>query len=115
MGIKAAAEGLTQRHTQDTSDMAPPALQAQPPGGSQLRFLLFLLLLLLLLSWPSQGDALAMPEQRPSGPESQLNADELRGRFQDLLSRLHANQSREDSNSEPSPDPAVRILSPEGE
>lgn len=95
--------------------MAPPALQAQPPGGSQLRFLLFLLLLLLLLSWPSQGDALAMPEQRPSGPESQLNADELRGRFQDLLSRLHANQSREDSNSEPSPDPAVRILSPEGE
>ncbi|GAB1293262.1 Growth/differentiation factor 15 [Apodemus speciosus] len=93
--------------------MALAALQDQPLGGSQLRFLLFLLLLLLLLSWPSQGDALAMPEQRRSRPESQLNADELRGRFQDLLSRLRANQSREDSNSEPTPNPAVRILSPE--
>lgn len=85
--------------------MAMRALHAQPTGGPQLRFLLFLLLLLLLLSWPYQGDALAVPE-------SQLNHDELRGRFQDLLSRLHANQSR-DSNSEPTPDPAVRILSPE--
>lgn len=95
--------------------MVPPALQAQPPGSSQLRFLLFLLLLLLLLSWPSQGDTLAMPEQRRSRPESQLNANELRGPFQDLLSQLHANQSREDLNSEPIPDPAVRILIPEGE
>lgn len=94
--------------------MALRALHAQPTGGPQLRFLLFLLLLLLLLSWPSQGDALAVPEQRRSLSESQLNPDELRGRFQDLLSRLHANQSREDSNSEPTPDPAVRILSPEG-
>ncbi|XP_032775207.1 growth/differentiation factor 15 [Rattus rattus] len=93
--------------------MALRALHAQPTGGPQLRFLLFLLLLLLLLSWPSQGDALAVPEQRRSLSESQLNPDELRGRFQDLLSRLHANQSREDSNSEPTPDPAVRILSPE--
>ncbi|XP_052018634.1 growth/differentiation factor 15 [Apodemus sylvaticus] len=89
--------------------MALPALQDQPPGGSQLRFLL----LLLLLSRPPHGDALAMPEQRRARPESQLNAAELRGRFQDMLSRLHANRSREDSNSGPTPNAAVRILSPE--
>lgn len=105
----AAAEGSAHSHTEDTTDMA------QPPGGSQLRFLLFLLLLLLLLSWPSPGDALALPEQRRSHPESRLDAHELRGRFQDLLSRLHANQSREDSNSEPTPGTTVRILTPEGE
>ncbi|XP_034376141.1 growth/differentiation factor 15 [Arvicanthis niloticus] len=94
--------------------MALPALQALPPEGSQLRCLLLLLLLLLLLSWPSQGDALAVPEQRRSYPESRPSDDEVRGRFQDLLSRLHANQSREDSNSEPTPDPAaVRILNPD--
>ncbi|XP_057608819.1 growth/differentiation factor 15 [Chionomys nivalis] len=93
--------------------MALPAPEAQPPGCSQLRFLLFLLLLLLLLSWPSPGNALALPEQRRSHPESRLDAHELRGRFQDLLSRLHANQSREDSNSEPNPGTAVRILTPE--
>lgn len=95
--------------------MALPAPEAQHPGGSQLRFLLFLLLLLLLLSWPSPGDALALPEQRRSHPESRLDTHELRGRFQDLLSQLHANQSREDSNSEPTPGPTVRILTPEGE
>uniref|UniRef100_UPI0020200880 growth/differentiation factor 15 n=1 Tax=Myodes glareolus TaxID=447135 RepID=UPI0020200880 len=93
--------------------MALPVPEAQHPGGSQLRFLLFLLLLLLLLSWPSPGDALALPEQRRSHPESRLDAHELRGRFQDLLSRLHANQSREDSNSEPTPGPTVRTLTPE--
>ncbi|KAL6040839.1 hypothetical protein STEG23_027513 [Scotinomys teguina] len=86
---------------------------AQPRGGSQLRFLLFLLLLLLLLSWPSPGDALALPEQRRSHPEAQLDAQELRGRFQELLSRLQANRSREDLNSEPTPGPTVRILTPE--
>lgn len=86
---------------------------AQPPSGSQLRFLLFLLLLLLLLSWPSQGDALAVPESRRSRPEMQLDSRELRGRFQDLLSRLQANHSRADSNSEPNADVAVQILTPE--
>lgn len=88
---------------------------AQPPSGSQLRFLLFLLLLLLLLSWPSPGDALAVPEPRRSRPEMQLDSRELRGRFQDLLSRLQANHSRADSNSEPNADVAVQILTPEGE
>lgn len=112
---EAAAEGSAHSHTEDTTDMALPAPEAQPPGGSQLRFLLFLLLLLLLLSWPSPGDALALPEQRRSHPESRLDAHELRDRFQDLLSRLHANQSREDSNSEPNPGTTVRILTPEGE
>ncbi|XP_051025875.1 growth/differentiation factor 15 [Acomys russatus] len=93
--------------------MAQPAPRAQPPGGSQLRFLLFLLLLLLLLSWPPAGDALAVPEARRSHPETQLDSRELRGRFQDLLSRLQANRSRTDSNSEPTPHVAVRILTPE--
>ncbi|CAH6779739.1 growth/differentiation factor 15 [Phodopus roborovskii] len=90
--------------------MALPAPEAQPPGSSQLRFLLFLMMLLLLMSWPSPGDSLALSEQRRSHLESQLDAHELRGRFQDLLRRLHANQSQEDSNSEPIP--TVRILTP---
>ncbi|XP_052608787.1 growth/differentiation factor 15 [Peromyscus californicus insignis] len=86
----------------------------RPPHAPQLRFLLFLLLLLLLLSWPPPGDALALPEQRRAHPEeAQLDARELRGRFQDLLSRLQANRSREDWNSEPAPGPTVRILTPE--
>lgn len=87
--------------------MALPASE-QPLGGPQLRFLLFLLLLLLLLSWPAPGDALVVSE---SGP----HAHELRGRFQDLLNRLRANQSLQNSNSELARDPAVRVLTPEGE
>ncbi|KAL1773099.1 growth/differentiation factor 15 [Sigmodon hispidus] len=90
--------------------MALPVPEAR---GSQLRFVLVLLLLLLLISWPSPGDALALPEQRSSQPETRLNVHELRGRVQDLLNRLHANRSREDSNSEPIPGPTVRILTPE--
>lgn len=94
--------------------MTLPAPEAQPPGGSQLRFLLFLLLLLLLMSWPSPGDALALSEQPRSHPESQLDAHELRGRFQELLSRLHANRSQEAERAELIRSPAVRVLTPEG-
>ncbi|XP_055474650.1 growth/differentiation factor 15 [Psammomys obesus] len=93
--------------------MALPEPQARLPEGSQLRFLLFLLLLLLLLSWSSPGGALAVTEPRRSLPEPQLHAHEPRGRFQDPLRPLHANQSREDSNSESIPDKAVRVLTPE--
>ncbi|XP_036022321.1 growth/differentiation factor 15 [Onychomys torridus] len=86
----------------------------RPPGGPQLRFLLFLLLL-LLLSWPSPGDALALPERRRRAhpEEAQLDARELRGRVQDLLGRLQANRSWEDSNPEPTPGPTVWVLTPE--
>ncbi|XP_005086179.2 growth/differentiation factor 15 [Mesocricetus auratus] len=93
--------------------MAPPAPGAQPPGGSQLRFLLLLLLLLLLVSWPSPGDALALPEPRSPDAEPRLDARELRGRVQDLLSRLHANRSREGESSGLARGPTVRVLTPE--
>uniref|UniRef100_A0A8C6RL31 Growth/differentiation factor 15 n=1 Tax=Nannospalax galili TaxID=1026970 RepID=A0A8C6RL31_NANGA len=86
------------------------------PEAPGFRLRLLLLLLLLLLFWPSPGDALALPELRRSDPGSQFDAHrdhELRNRVQALLSRLQANQSREDSNSEPTPDPAIRILTPE--
>uniref|UniRef100_A0A2K6UDF0 Growth differentiation factor 15 n=1 Tax=Saimiri boliviensis boliviensis TaxID=39432 RepID=A0A2K6UDF0_SAIBB len=92
-------------------------MPGQEPGtltGSQM------LLVLLALSWPPHGGALSLAERSRSsvpGPSDLHSEDlrfrELRKRYEDLLTRLRANQSWEASNGDLVPAPAVRILTPQ--
>ncbi|XP_039321909.2 growth/differentiation factor 15 [Saimiri boliviensis] len=94
-----------------------PAMPGQEPGtltGSQM------LLVLLALSWPPHGGALSLAERSRAsvpGPSDLHSEDlrfrELRKRYEDLLTRLRANQSWEASNGDLVPAPAVRILTPQ--
>lgn len=92
-----------------------PRQELRTLNGSQM------LLVLLVLSWPPHGGALSLAEASRasfSGPSELHSEDarfrELRKRYEDLLTRLRANQSWEDSNTDLVPAPAVRILTPEG-
>ncbi|XP_053438332.1 growth/differentiation factor 15 [Nycticebus coucang] len=80
--------------------------------------MLLTLQMVLMLSWPPPGGALALAEKSlPGSPgPSDLHPDastsqELRKGFEDLLTRLRMNHSREDLNADPVP--SVRILTPE--
>lgn len=89
--------------------------ELQTLNGSQM------LLVLLVLLWPPHGGAVSLGEaSRASfpGPSDLHSVDsrfrELRKRYEDLLTRLRANQSWEDSNTDLIRAPEVRILTPEG-
>lgn len=88
--------------------------ELQTLNGSQM------LLVLLVLLWPPHGGAVSVGEaSRASfpGPSDLHSVDsrfrELRKRYEDLLTRLRANQSWEDSNTDLIRAPEVRILTPE--
>uniref|UniRef100_A0A2K5QEI0 Growth/differentiation factor 15 n=2 Tax=Cebus imitator TaxID=2715852 RepID=A0A2K5QEI0_CEBIM len=91
-----------------------PGQEPRTLTGSQM------LLVLLVLSWPPHGGALSLAERSRAsvpGPSDLHSEDfrfrELRKRYEDLLTRLRANQSWEDSNGDFVPAPAVRILTPQ--
>nr|XP_020139366.1 growth/differentiation factor 15-like [Microcebus murinus] len=84
--------------------------------------MLLLPLAALVLGWPPPGGALSLAQKSApsSGGPGDVGTDaaaagsqELRKGYEELLARLRANLSREDSNSEPAPVPAARMLSPE--
>ncbi|XP_075857649.1 growth/differentiation factor 15 [Microcebus murinus] len=85
--------------------------------------MLLLPLAALVLGWPPPGGALSLAQKSApsSGDVGDVGTDdaaatgsqELRKGYEELLARLRANLSREDSNSEPAPVPAAGMLSPE--
>nr|XP_012634498.1 growth/differentiation factor 15 [Microcebus murinus] len=87
--------------------------------------MLLLPLAALVLGWPPPGGALSLAQKSApsSGDLGDVGTDaaaatgsqELRKGYEELLARLRANLSREDSNSEPAPVPAAGTLSPERE
>lgn len=83
-----------------------------------------MLLVLLTLSWLPCGGALSLAQEHlrvfpgPSHAHSSPNNSrfqELRKRYEDLLTRLRANQTREDSNPDLIPASHVQILTPKRE
>ncbi|XP_011949814.1 PREDICTED: growth/differentiation factor 15 [Cercocebus atys] len=91
-----------------------PGQELKTLNGSQM------LLVLLVLLRPPHGGAVSLAEaSRASFPgPSDLHSEdsrfrELRKRYEDLLTRLRANQSWEDSNTDLIQAPEVRILTPE--
>lgn len=83
-----------------------------------------MLLMLLALSWLPSGGALSLAQKHlpvfpgPSQVHSSLNISrfqELRKRYEDLLTRLRANQTWEDSNADLTPASYVQILTPKRE
>lgn len=82
------------------------------------------LLMLLMLSWLPSGGALSLAQEHlpalpgPSDVHSSSDVSrfrELRKRYEDLLTRLRANQTWEDSNPNLIPAPQVRIVTPKCE
>ena len=82
-----------------------------------------MLLMLLMFSWLPSGGALSLAQEHLSafpGPANVHSSPdvsrfrELRKRYEDLLTRLRANQTREDSNPDLIP-PEVRIVTPKRE
>lgn len=83
-----------------------------------------MLLMLLMFSWLRSGGALSLTQellqtfQGPSNVHSSLDISrfrELRKRYEDLLTRLRANQTWEDSNPDLTPPPQVRVVTPKRE
>ena len=83
-----------------------------------------MLLMLLMFSWLRSGGALSLTQehlqtlQGPSDVHSSPDISrfrELRKRYEDLLTRLRANQTWEDPNPDLIPPPQVRIVTPKRE
>lgn len=81
-----------------------------------------LLLLLLALSGLPSGDTLALAQEHlqvvPGPSHASPNSSrlqELRKRYEDLLTRLRANQTWEDSNPDLTPASHIQILTPKRE
>ncbi|KAM8765764.1 growth/differentiation factor 15 [Rhynchonycteris naso] len=80
-----------------------------------------MLLLLLMFSWLPSGSALSLAQEHLSAFPGSSDArsspnvsrfQELQKRYEDLLTRLRANQAREDSNPDLIPASQVQILTP---
>ncbi|XP_005873966.2 PREDICTED: growth/differentiation factor 15 [Myotis brandtii] len=91
------------------------------PGRAPGHRAALMLLMLLTLSWLPSGGALSLAQEHlpvlpePSHAHSSPNisrSQELRKRYEDLLTRLRANQTWEDSNPDLIPASHVQILTP---
>ena len=103
---------------QNLTNIAMPGQRPAAPHRSPM------LLMLLMFSWLRSGGALSLTQkhlqtlQGPSNVHSSPDISrfrELRKRYEDLLTRLRANQTWEDPNPDLIPPPQVRIVTPKRE